>query len=60
MEITHGRKILTGKQLKGVIFALTIFTKPCVDKQGLSKLLCNYRLRKVCPVGGKCNSEDVV
>ena len=34
--------------------------KSCVDRQGLNKPLRNCRVREECPVGGKCNFENVV
>ena len=34
--------------------------KSCVDRESLSKPLCNYRVWEKCLVGGKCNSENVV
>ena len=34
--------------------------KSCDDRLGLSKPLCYCRVREECPVGGKCNSENVV
>ena len=37
-----------------------LMEKSCVDRQYLSKPLCNSRVRDECPVGGKCNSENVV
>ena len=36
-----------------------LIENPCVDRQGLSKLLCNCMVREECPVGSKCNSENV-
>ena len=34
--------------------------KSCVDRQSLSKPLCNCRVKEKCPACGKCNSENVV
>ena len=36
-----------------------LIEKSCVDRQGLSKPLCNCRDREECPVGGKCKPENV-
>ena len=72
MEITHRKKTLEWKQLKLFIHALIIYTKllatiiknvikkSWVDRQGLSKPLCNCRVREECPAGCKWNSENVV
>ena len=37
-----------------------LIQKSGVDRQGLSKPLCNCRVREECPVGSRCNSENVV
>ena len=37
-----------------------LIEKSCVNRQGLSKPLCNCRVREECPVGSKCNSENIV
>ena len=37
-----------------------LIEKSSIDRQGWTKPLCNCWVREECPVGGKCNSENVV
>ena len=37
-----------------------LLEKSSVDRQGLSKPICNCKVREECPFGGKCNSKNVV